>query len=310
MRSRLSDPSVTRCPPRRSTRPRRPTPNRRPRAGSRVGGRQASDTEAASAAPRWRSTAGQPGETFADGEAPRDALRPVDDAVEPGRPAGTADGRGGRSRRLGRRLGDQRRIGLHPPVARRGPARGNARPTRPRARHAGRPRQGLAIDLDRQLVQVTPGTPATLTLRVVNTGVLVEGCSAHIHGMPADWQVVDPPTFNLDVDSEQTVTIRITPPPRTHRTPSGRSALRVEVVSMVDRSIRAVADGALLIEPFYALDVKLTPDELEAKRQARGSIAIHNEGNGTEVLTFSGGGWRQPSAVHVQALRRGAGQAR
>ena len=73
-------------------------------------------------------------------------------------------------------------------------------------------RQGLYLVLERHEVAVPPGTQGSLSIRVRNTGTLVERVTLGAPDLPSEWIRFEPAEVKLDVGAEAIVTMLIRPP--------------------------------------------------------------------------------------------------
>ena len=128
------------------------------------------------------------------------------------------------------------------------------------------------------MATVVPGGQTALTLRVRNTGEIVERFAIEIIGLPDEWVTIDSPAVNVDTAAERSVTISLHPP-RTSSTAFGSFDYEVVVRSTVNPQIRASERGALSVGGFSDPVVHLEPLVSSGRRTTRHRLTIANRGN-------------------------------
>ena len=71
---------------------------------------------------------------------------------------------------------------------------------------------GASTLLQHTEISVAPGSEATATLRIRNTGAVVDQFTFQPLGTAAGWMVVDPPPVTLMPGGEETVRVTFRPP--------------------------------------------------------------------------------------------------
>jgi hypothetical protein len=132
--------------------------------------------------------------------------------------------------------------------------------------------------LEQRTVSVAPGGEAVVTIRVRNTGRVVDQFALQLLGDPAAWATVEPPTLSLFPGTEETATIRFQPP-RAATVAAGERPFGVRVVSREDPQGVAVEEGSVAVGPFRETVAELVPRNSRASYAATHELAIDNNGN-------------------------------
>ncbi len=149
-----------------------------------------------------------------------------------------------------------------------------------------RDRGGITTVLTPSELVVQPGSVVLATLRVRNTGTIVDNVSVTVPDLPSDWVTIEPPALNLYVDDDAEVHVRIAPP-RTPSTAPGRRTFNVVASSTLDASVRATQSGALEVGRFDDLVAQLTPPESEGKKLGEHRLLLANRGNVARNVAIS-----------------------
>jgi beta-lactam-binding protein with PASTA domain len=139
-------------------------------------------------------------------------------------------------------------------------------------------RQGLFVVLDRWAGDVAPGTEWTASVRITNTGTLVERVDVRVEGFPDGWAVFEPPQVNLDQGQEQQVLMRVRPP-HDPGTTAGPRPFVVSAWSMTNPAVRTDLRGSLTVGTFASCTVEVDPPASATRRDARLTAIITNHGN-------------------------------
>src|SRR4030088_598986 len=94
---------------------------------------------------------------------------------------------------------------------------------------------GASVTLQERAIAVEPGGEGGLSVRVRNTGQVVDQFALQVLRDPAAWPRVDPPALSLFPGAEESVTVRF-PPPRTSAVPAGQLPFGIRVVSHEDQA--------------------------------------------------------------------------
>src|SRR5215472_13972729 len=132
--------------------------------------------------------------------------------------------------------------------------------------------------LEQRSVAVQPGDEVAVTIRVRNTGRVVDQFALQVLGDPAAWAAVEPPTLSLFPGTEETATIRFRPP-RAATVAAGERPFGIRVVSREDPQGVAVEEGAVTVGQFRETSAELVPRNSRASYAATHELAIDNNGN-------------------------------
>jgi beta-lactam-binding protein with PASTA domain len=144
------------------------------------------------------------------------------------------------------------------------------------AAHDGR--QGIYVVVDKRDLSVQPGAETAFSVRVRNTGSIVERAVVEVPDLAAEWVIVDPPGLNIDVGAESAAVVRIRPP-LDASSRSGRVAFTVLVWSASNPRVRSSEPMTLAVERFDAVTVAVDPPVASAKKRATFSVSVSNAGN-------------------------------
>lgn len=137
---------------------------------------------------------------------------------------------------------------------------------------------GAAVEIEPRLVAATPGLPAVATVRLRNTGAVVDQFTVEVLGDAASWTTVDPPTVSLFPGTEGSTTITFTPP-RSPAVRAGRLPFGVRVASHEDPAGSTVEEGSVEVAPFTEVTAELVPRNSRGSTGATHDVAIDNRGN-------------------------------
>jgi hypothetical protein len=129
-------------------------------------------------------------------------------------------------------------------------------------------------------VPVAPGSTGSCTVRIRNTGVVVDQFTVSVLGDPAGWTTITPAAISLFPGAEGTVELHFAPP-RTAANPAGPLAFGVRIDPTEDADNSVVEEGSVDLQPFTEIVAKLTPRTSETKRSAKHEILVENKGNVT-----------------------------
>src|SRR4051812_45417499 len=113
---------------------------------------------------------------------------------------------------------------------------------------------GAATALPVRDVRVEPGATTTATMRVRNTGQVVDQFAIDVVGHCADWTTVEPKIVNLLPGSDVEVTITFAPA-RSPEVAAGVVPFGLRVISREDPAGSTVAEGSVEVAPFDDVQV-------------------------------------------------------
>jgi hypothetical protein len=127
-------------------------------------------------------------------------------------------------------------------------------------------------------VQVVPGAQTSATVKIRNTGTVVDQFSVTVLGTPAVWTTAVPAVLSLFPGADGTIELHFAPP-RTAEIGAGPVPYAVRVDASQDPDGSVVEEGDVDLLPFVEVQAKLTPRTSETKRKARHEVLVDNRGN-------------------------------
>ncbi len=143
---------------------------------------------------------------------------------------------------------------------------------------------GVAVVIDRSETQVVPGQRTSSSVRIRNTGSVVDEFVLDVVGDAAAWTEVEPRTVNLMPGEESTAQI-VFNPPRTSRVVEGQVPFALRVVSREDIDGSAIQEAVVEVGPFSQFTGELLPRTSTGRRGATHQLVIDNLGNHPELMT-------------------------
>jgi hypothetical protein len=145
---------------------------------------------------------------------------------------------------------------------------------------------GALALLETAAIAVTPGSEAAVTVRVRNTGTVVDQFTIDVLGDAEGWALAEPPSLSLFPGAEETTRV-VFRPPRSPEVPAGPLPFGVRVQSREDPAGSVVEEGTLHVEPFSDTVAELAPRTSRGSRGATHDLAIDNRGNTRLNATLS-----------------------
>ncbi len=127
-------------------------------------------------------------------------------------------------------------------------------------------------------LSVVPGEETVFSIRVGNTGSLVDQFSVAILGDPARWTAVTPAEIRLLPDTQGEVEIRLQPP-RIPSTRAGPTTLGVRVASREDPAGSVIRQAVVDVAAFEQTVSTLTPPIARHRSAADYTLTVSNQGN-------------------------------
>jgi hypothetical protein len=137
---------------------------------------------------------------------------------------------------------------------------------------------GVIASIDSTSVSADPGAEASCSIRVRNTGMVVDQVLLDVLGDARPWSTVEPDQLNLlpGTDGLARVVFR---PPRSAAVPAGTVPFAVRAMSQEDPDGSTIEEGAVEVSPFSDLRAVLMPGTARGRRRAKYRLVIENEGN-------------------------------
>mgnify|MGYP000409707503 CR=1 FL=1 len=143
-----------------------------------------------------------------------------------------------------------------------------------------------SVVVEQSSVSVVPGEVASCTVRVRNTGAVVDQFTLTVLGQPAAWTTVVPAALSLFPNADGVIELHFAPP-RAPGVGSGGIPFGVRVVGSEDPESSVVEEGEVDLLPFVDVTGKLTPRTSETKRKAKHEVILDNKGNTPVAVTLS-----------------------
>ncbi len=137
---------------------------------------------------------------------------------------------------------------------------------------------GASVTLVTPAVAVEPGQSVSITVKVRNTGSVVDEFALDVLGDAAAWAAVEPPTVNLfpGAEAEAKAVFR---PPRAAATPSGVVPFGLRARSREDPAGSAVEEGSVTVGGFADPHAELVPRTSRGSGSGSHDVAVDNRGN-------------------------------
>ena len=143
----------------------------------------------------------------------------------------------------------------------------------------------MRVELGAASVTVAPGGAGELQVEVFNERSVIDGVSARVMGLDAQWVKARPGRLALFPDTAGTIDLRLTIP---EEFPAGTHAVAVEVTSSVDPMDVVVVPLELVVRPSSDAFIVLEPTRVEARRRTQLTATIENSGNTPLTLALVG----------------------
>ncbi len=147
---------------------------------------------------------------------------------------------------------------------------------------------GVEGALTTRVLHAEPGAEAVTTVRIRNTGTVVDHFHVDVLGDAAGWATATPPVLPLFPGAEGVVTVTFSPA----RGPTARAGVvsfAVRIASEADPRAATVEEGTIEIGAFTQVAAEISPEISHARSVGRHQIACDNFGNAPVTLAFKGG---------------------
>ncbi|MFE2918047.1 COG1470 family protein [Kitasatospora indigofera] len=134
---------------------------------------------------------------------------------------------------------------------------------------------------------VDAGGTTTVTLRVRNTGDVVEEYRVAPLGGPALWLRIEPAALTLYPGTTGTVEL-VFSPPRSPEAAAGPHPYALQVTPAEQRSATTVVEGVVSVAPFTELHAELVPPVSRGRFRGRFHLAVDNLGNTPVTAVLAG----------------------
>jgi hypothetical protein len=144
---------------------------------------------------------------------------------------------------------------------------------------------GVAVyfDDDNATVEAVPGTQASCSIRVENTGMVVDSMLLDLLGDAAEWASVEPAQMNLLPGASAQARILFSPP-RVATLEPGDVPFGLRAMSMEDPNGSRIEEGVIRVGEFSDVGAELVPKSATGRRSAHYKLVVENRGNRPEDL--------------------------
>ena len=137
---------------------------------------------------------------------------------------------------------------------------------------------GALVTLASKALEVVPGSVASCTVTVKNTGTVVDQFTIDVLGDPGAFASAEPPALSLFPGAEGSAVVSFAPP-RNSSTPAGALPFGIRARSQEDPAGSAVEEGVLTVGTFSDTFAELVPRASRGSRGATHELAVDNRGN-------------------------------
>ncbi len=137
---------------------------------------------------------------------------------------------------------------------------------------------GAAASLNPSALSVVPGAVTQTTVRVRNTGTVVDELTLHVVGPAVGWATVEPASLSLFPGADGTAVVSFAPP-RSAEVGAGVVAFAVRVQSKEDPQGSVAEEGTIEVGAYADLLADLVPRTSRGARGAAYELAVDNRGN-------------------------------
>ena len=145
---------------------------------------------------------------------------------------------------------------------------------------------GVIASIDSTSVIAEPGAESSCTVRVRNTGMVVDQVLLDVLGDAGPWSSVEPAQINLLPGSDAIAQVRFRPP-RSSAVPAGTTPFAVRAMSTEDPDGSTIVEGVAEVTPFSELRAGIAPNSARGRRSAKYQLIVQNEGNTAANVTVS-----------------------
>ncbi len=140
--------------------------------------------------------------------------------------------------------------------------------------------------LSRNDPTVDPGGQAAVSVKVRNSGSIVDRFDVDVVGPSVGWARVDPPSLSLFPGVEGTVTITWAPP-RASSPRAGAYPFGIRVRPAADPSGSTVEEGRISVTPFTNVAADIVPVTSRGSRVGRHQVVVANRGNASSEVAVT-----------------------
>lgn len=137
---------------------------------------------------------------------------------------------------------------------------------------------GVIASIDSTSVIAEPGAETSCTIRVRNTGMVVDQVLLDVLGDAGPWTTVEPAQINMLPGSDALAQVKFRPP-RSSAVTAGTTPFAVRAMSTEDPDGSTIEEGTIEVAPFSELRAGIAPANARGRRSAKFRLIVQNEGN-------------------------------
>jgi hypothetical protein len=145
---------------------------------------------------------------------------------------------------------------------------------------------GAVTTLSRADPTVDPGGQAAVSIKIRNSGSIVDRFDVDVVGPTAGWVHVDPPSLSLFPGVEGSATITWSPP-RASNPRAGVYPFGVRVRPAADPAGSTVEEGKISVTPFTSVAADIVPVTSRGSRVGRHQVIVANRGNASSEVAVA-----------------------
>jgi hypothetical protein len=143
---------------------------------------------------------------------------------------------------------------------------------------------GVAVVMDRPETRAVPGQRSSSSVRVRNTGAVVDEIHLDVTGDAAGWAHVEPATVNLMPGEEATAEIVFTPP-QSSQVAEGPVHFALRAMSREDTGGSVVQEAVVDVAAYSSFSGEMLPRTSTGRRSATHQLCLDNMGNHPELIS-------------------------
>jgi eukaryotic-like serine/threonine-protein kinase len=145
----------------------------------------------------------------------------------------------------------------------------------------------IQVAVEQETVTLTPGQPVVVKVTLANTGTTVDHLTLTAEGIPQSWVQGPDREVQLNPGQQETTTLTIQAPRMTNSR-AGMYPVTLRARSRENPGDSGSASARWTVTPFTAEALTLRPTRVRARRTARFSMTVQNNGNAPVQYTFTG----------------------
>jgi hypothetical protein len=145
---------------------------------------------------------------------------------------------------------------------------------------------GVIASIDSTSVTAEPGAETSCTVRVRNTGMVVDQVLLDVLGDARPWTAVEPAQLNMLPGSDALAQVKFRPP-RSSAVAAGTMPFALRAMSTEDPAGSTIEEGTVEVSQFSDLRAVLAPGTARSRKSAKYRLIVENEGNAPAHVAVS-----------------------